>query len=166
MIRPGALALALWPGAALACDGITRHFVLCSDGTPWAGAEWDQFGDGVTVRLGALEFDSVEDWAGRHEGEAPTVEAALARVLADPDPEDKVVDDLRDGIETPHLRIARAVQGITFAGDPPVRRAWMLAEGGGHRVLLILTGPGEMGPADLDRASREVAALVRPAGGG
>jgi len=156
---------ALLPMQASACEGVTRHFMLCADGSAWAAAEWDQFGDGVTVHLAPYAFDSVEDWAGRHTGEAPTTAAALDLLIADRMKGQVDVDHLRDAFATPHLTVERVVQTITFEGDPPIRRASMMAEGGGHRVLLMLTAPGDTPPEVLAQASRDLVNLLRPSAG-
>jgi hypothetical protein len=165
----GYLTLALCGGLAIAtpalaedCAGLTRHFNLCDAGTDWASGEWEQFGDGATLHLGPIALDSVEDWAGRQLGEASTPEAALDALIADKTDDEINVNLLRDVIETPHLHIARVIQTITFAGNPPIIRASMIAEGTDERVLIMLSAPATVPLDEIDRRSREVAALLRP----
>lgn len=166
VFRSAVLALVLiapLPVAAADCPGLSRHFDFCDAGTDWAAGDWEQFGDGATLHLGDWDFDFAEDWAGRHAFEAPTIAAALQALSDDGRGERARVDHLADAFATPDLSVVRQVQTLTFE-DETTLRATMIAEGGGQRILLMLNAPPET-PIDLmERRSREIAALVRPAG--
>jgi hypothetical protein len=159
---PAALLLFLAATArAEDCAHISRHFELCDAGTDWAAGEWEHFGDGATLHLGPLAFDFFEDWAGRHKGEAPSVDAALDDLVADVDEGDTSVPHLRDSFSTDTLTVARFVETATFGANPPLLRTTMIAEARGQRILLMLNAPAEFSQTEMDRRAREVATIVR-----
>lgn len=161
ILAAGALMALTAVARAEDCAQISRHFELCDAGTDWEAGEWEQFGDGATLHLGPLAFDFFEDWAGRHKGEAPTVDAALDDLVADVDEGDTSVPHLRDSFATDTLTVARFVETATFGANPPLLRTTMIAEARGQRILLMLNAPAEFSQDEMDRRAREVAALVR-----
>lgn len=168
MIRASLLALALASPAAgqentSDCGGITRHFVLCDEGTDWAKGEWEQYGDGATLHLGSLTFDGTEDWASRDDDATPEVEAAVAAIIEGDDRRVTVAAHLTDRIDTPHLTVARIVQTESFDGDPPELRTWMVAATPDHRMMILMTAPPDFPVDEMIRRSSEIAGLVREA---
>lgn len=168
MIRAGLLALALAAPAAAQqnpadCTGMSRHFVLCDEGTDWAKGEWEQYGDGATLHLGPLSLDGTEDWASRDDAATPEVEDAVAAILRGDDRRVTVAAHLTDRIDTPHLTVARIVQTESWDGDAPELRAWMVAATPNHRMMILMKAPADFPVDEMIRRSAEVAGLVREA---
>ncbi|QYK40124.1 MAG: hypothetical protein KF887_11750 [Paracoccaceae bacterium] len=151
--------------SAADCAPITPHFDICPGASDWAIAEWEQFGDGAALHLGALTLDFTEHWAARDDAD-PHVAAALDGLLTAMLDGEAHSTLQADSLSLDGMTVARKVQSITFAGDPTILRATMIVEGGGNRMMLMLTGPGDTEPGLIDARSREVAALIRPAGEG
>lgn len=168
MIRIAALALVLAAPAlaqenAADCGGISRHFVLCDEGTDWASGEWEQYGDGATLHLGPLTFDGTEDWSGRDDAATPEVEDAVAALVTGDDMRVTVAAHLTDRIDTPHLTVARIVQTESWDGGPPELRAWMIAASPDHRMMVLMTAPPDFPVDEMIRRSAEIAGLIREA---
>ncbi len=159
----GALAgsLIAAPAAAQDCAPMTRHFVFCGAGTDWAGARWDPAGDGATVVLDALRLDFAEDWLARDDALDPAAALeALLEAMLEGDTHEEMI---RDGFAAGALSVARVIQTVAAGGDAPVLRAAMIAEADGARIFLRLDAPVGLPLDEIDRRSREVAGLVRPA---
>ncbi|WP_136635498.1 hypothetical protein [Pseudooceanicola onchidii] len=54
--------------AAMACDQIGSRFQYCFDGSSWATAEIETFGDGATYHLPDMQLDQTEPYPGRSDG--------------------------------------------------------------------------------------------------
>jgi len=163
-----AAAVLAGPGAARAdCTPLSANFVLCAEGTPWAAAEWHQFGDGASLELDGFFLEFTEHWATRDDGTA--LDAALDSLLdemAAQDDEDGVAAAemlLRDRFDSGALRVVRMVHNIDPEDDEPLLMAVMLAEGAGARIALFLGHADEIDLETLDREARALVALIHPA---
>lgn len=54
--------------AAMACEQIGSRFEYCFEGTSWATADIESFGDGATFLLNDLTLDQNEPYPGRSDG--------------------------------------------------------------------------------------------------
>lgn len=170
--------------AAEDCAALSAHFMLCAQGSPWAGATWHPFGDGAALELGPYTLDFTEHWMTREDGVA--LDAALEVLLherhlvrQDEDSEDGDSADgesadgesaraapllllLRDRFDTGHLRVERALQRIDMADGSHEITAVMLAQGRAARIGLFLGAEAGTAPADLAREARALAEMIRP----
>ncbi len=165
-----ATALLIGPAAARAdCAPLSANFVLCAQGTLWAGAEWAQFGDGASLELGGYYLEFSEQWVTRKAD--TTLDVALDVFVAELDDEDRAegltppVTLSRDQFETGTLRVVRVVQNIEPDDDTPLYVAVMLAEGGGERIALTFGHEVLADLEALDREARALVALIHPAQG-
>lgn len=165
------------------CAALSAHFMLCAQGSPWAGATWHPFGDGAALELGPYTLDFTEHWMTREDGVA--LDAALEVLLherhlvrQDEDSEDGDSADgesadgesaraaplllLRDRFDTGHLRVERALQRIDMADGSHEITAVMLAQGRAARIGLFLGAEAGTAPADLAREARALAEMIRP----
>ena len=116
MVFTASLAIAL-PQAARACQYLTQHFELCDEGTPWANGTWEQFGDGATLHLDGVAYDSFEDYLGRDDAVPP--EANLKFLMTHWDEDAQVLNHQTDTLSHPDMPVLRTINTITFAGDHP-----------------------------------------------
>ena len=159
VIMSAALALVL-PNAAQACQYLTSHFELCDEGTPWANGTWEQGGDGATLHLDGVKYDSFEDYLGRDDAQLP--EANLEYLMTHWAEDAKVANHANDTLPHPDMPVLRTINTITFPNDPPQLRVTMIAHAKGERILMMLRAPGDMPVDQIDQLSRDYAALVHP----
>lgn len=159
-VLAGALALIATP--AFSCDHLTRHFEICTGGTPWEDGRWESAGDSDTLWLGDIGYVSFEDYLGRDS--ARSIEAERETLLAEW--QDSIAAlHAEDAFETGDLRVVRLITSRAWPDGPAFIEATMIAEAGdrpGQRLMMRVTAPAGTPPADLDALSRGYAGLIRP----
>ncbi len=153
-------ALALLPGAATACDYLTEHFEICSEGTPWATGTWENGGDSSTLYLGKIGFEGYEGYIGSDKQR--TLRGALDLFLRETADNRTRVHHLRDKFSTADLKIVRSIDTEKYGDNAPQVWAVMIAQAGKQRIELRLIAPADTPLADVERLSRDYAALIRP----
>lgn len=163
------LALGLSAGPVLseaACYDLTQNFRLCPANTPWAMAQWVQFGDGAALEGEDLWLEFSEHWITRQDGD--TLDQALDGLLAEisDHAEDEGFDDfsllIRDRFDSGSLQVVRAVYLLELTPEPPLQIATMIAEAGGQRIMLMVGHVEVVETAQIDQTARDLAALVHP----
>lgn len=155
-----AMALALVSAPALACEYVTPHFDLCSEGTPWADGTWENGGNSAQLQVGDVEYEAYEPFYGSDEQRS--LAAALDHILRRIDGRSPRTHHQRDRLATASLKIVRSIDTVAFTMRPAKMVVMMIASGGGHRVSLTLEAPEGTPVEDLDRLSRDYAALIVP----
>lgn len=167
------LATALLANPATAtddCAPMSTHFAFCAGESPWAEARWVQFGDGAALELDGLWLEFTEHWPMREDDDP--LETALDLLLHEiMDAEAEALSALpeiliRDRFETADLQLVRVVQKVDMDEDENVLFATMIAQGASGRIVLMMNHDGAQSLAELDRATRDVADLIRPVGEG
>jgi hypothetical protein len=153
---------ALLPLAANACEYLTEHFELCSEGTPWASGRWENGGDSATLYVGDVGYEGFEDYLGYD------LTQPMDRQLQG------IFTAMNDGSDTKVLQQDRlastdlALVRMIFDRINPARtderelRVTMIAEAAGARIMLNVVAPPDTALADVDRLSRDYVALIQP----
>jgi hypothetical protein len=156
-----ALALSILPVSGQACEDLTQHFELCSEGTPWAAGRWENGGDSATLYLGTIGFEGYEQYIGSDK--ATSLRGALDLFLRETAENRTRQNHVRDKFSTADLKIVRSIDTEQYKADDPTLWVVMIAQAADKtRIELSLTAPQDTPVADLDRLSREYAARVRP----
>lgn len=158
------------PAMSEPCMAVTRNFGLCVAGTAWAHpeddpagrAEYDQFGDGMALRLDDVSLYPTEDvLAGDAMASDATPAARLQAELAHWEI-DVLAEHGQDAFDHAPLSFAAAYRTVLLYGDDaPSLQAVIVAAAGARMVRLLLYGPETVPLEDFRRRTREVAALVR-----
>jgi hypothetical protein len=166
-MKPWILALALaLPGPALACEHLSEHYELCSEGTPWETGDWVNGGDSATLTVGGIEYEGFEDY-GSHDP-AKTIYAEMDDLVRGRTEIGEVVPLMADRLLAADMAFARVIHKGTFGSFGTHIWVFMIAEDirdpqkAGARILLLMRAPADTPLPDLDRLSREFAALVYP----
>lgn len=156
-----AAGLAIAPLPVLACEHLTRQFELCSDSTPWASGRWENGGDSATLYVDGIGFEGFEEYIGS--ADSTSLNGAMKRLLRETAEVLTRDGHLRDSFSTAHLTIERSIATEQFQTNAPEVKVLMIAEGStGARIALTLRAPEGTSVAEMDRLSRDYAALVRP----
>ena len=162
-----AATLAAAPAIAESCAPLSANFELCTEGTPWAEAEWFQFGDGASIQMGPYYIELTEHWIA---GDArasleDTLDALLAEMLEADRDEGMAPPEtlLRDTFEAGALTVVREVVSIDMDDDMPMLMATMVAEGEGTRIAVMFSHDDTVALDELGNAAQGFVALIRPA---
>jgi hypothetical protein len=143
----------LLPAVATACDQIGSRFQYCFDGTPWAAAEIESFGDGATYHLGALTLDQIEPYPGRSDGPA-------AEDLATYNDFFEIAEDAVFSTQEYDLDGKNGVIQVVEDADLQTLTARAIVVSGDARVLLWVTAPeGTEEATVLDHLNAAISAL-------
>jgi len=157
------LALAV-PGPVLACEYLTKHFELCAEGTPWATGRWENGGDSAMLYVGEIGYEGFEDYRSHDPAKSIYQEMDDAKRSS---PNDVVILK-SDRLAAADMAFARTISRET--SDSFGTEVWvtMIAEDirdpqtQGARILLWLRAPADTDVDEVERLSREYAALVWP----
>lgn len=160
-----ALALAL-PGPAVACEYLTKHYELCSEGTPWETGDWVSGGDSATLTVNGIGYSGYEDY--RTYDPELTIYAEMDLLVQSRSNIGKVVPLMADRLMAVDMAFARMIHRGTFKYLGTEIWVFMIAEDirdpqkGGARIQLTMRAPKNTPLKVVDRLSREFAALVYP----
>jgi hypothetical protein len=145
---------------AIACEYMTTHFQICTEGTPFATGVWEQGGDSSTLYLGEIGFQGFEDYIGQDNGQDH--DSQLNRLVASSTESGTVDHHSRDKLTMPDLRIVRSIDTIAFPDTKPILRVTMIAASITDSILLMIEAPADTPLDAIDQLSRDYAALIRP----
>jgi hypothetical protein len=157
-----AASTALQPLASNACEYLTQHFELCSEGTPWATGRWENGGDSATLYVGDIGYEGFENYLG-YDLTQPMDRQLQTLFTAMNDGSDAKVLQ-QDRLASSDLALVRVI----FDRINPARtderelRVAMIAEAAGARIMLDVIAPPDTSLADVERLSRAYVALVQP----
>jgi len=157
------LALAV-SGPVQACEYLTKHFELCAEGTPWATGRWENGGDSAMLYVGEIGYEGFEDYQSHDPAKSIYQEMDDAKRSSP----NEVVILKSDRLAAADMAFARTISRET--SDSFGTEVWVtrIAEDirdpqkQGARTLLLLRAPLDTPLADVERLSREYAALVYP----
>lgn len=145
-----ASALSL-PTAASACGQISQNIWMCARDTGWETATWEQHGDSATVRMYDMNLTFDTQFPGSERGDAATSLDTLHGYFTE-----FVAENYDDDALMPRVIRTQFVDGENVAATQVMQYGtslWdgheyleteMLAQVGGHRILLSLKGPKDM----------------------
>lgn len=148
------------------CLPLTRDFRFCAAGTAWQAARWLQGENAHSFELGPFTLEVIAVSSARQgETSDEVLDALLARLDFEAE-EDELdvppVTVLRDRLRAGRLELVRAVQDYAYDEGELLISAVMIGDYGRARLALRLTAEPAVTRDDLDRALREVVALIRP----